>query len=64
MARTFTKLLATSLVAGLLGGCIILPLDYDDHGGYGHHHRYWGNRGYGDGYRYWDDDSRSWRYRR
>lgn len=60
MARLFTAV----LIASLLGGCIVLPLGYDDHDGrYGYHHRYWGDR-YDGGYRYWDDDSRSWRYRR
>ena len=52
------RLITAFLVAALLGGCIVLPVGYDDH-----HHRYWSDR-YEGGYRYWDDDSRSWRYRR
>ena len=58
MARLFTKFLAAFLVAGLLGGCVVLPVGYG-----GHHHRYWSDQHDG-GYRYWDDGSRGWRYRR
>jgi len=64
------RLLIPFLAAGLLGGCVVLPLDYD-----GHHHRdrhwgehrdrYWGDRGDGDR-RHWGDrdDYRRYRERR
>lgn len=57
------RLLTAFLAIGLLGGCVVLPLDYDDHG---HHHRHWGeHRDRGD--RYWGDrgggDHRHWRGR-
>ncbi|MCC4117689.1 hypothetical protein LLG90_20210 [Aromatoleum toluclasticum] len=57
MARSFTKFIIAFLVAGLLGGCVVLPVGYDDH-----HHRYWGDR-YDGGYRYWGDRDGHWRYR-
>lgn len=59
MARSFTKSVIALLVAGLLGGCIVLPVGHD---GYGHHHRHWGERHDG-GHRYWSDRDGSWRYR-
>ena len=52
------RLLTAFLVAGLLGGCIVLPVGHD---GYGHH-RHWGERHDG-GHRYWNDRDGSWRYR-
>lgn len=55
------RLLIAFLTAGLLGGCIVLPLDYYDHRG-GHRHRQWSER------YYYDDgpshrQHRDWRYR-
>jgi hypothetical protein len=40
------RYLIAALIAVLLGGCVVLPGDYDDdygHGYYGDHH-YWGGR--------------------
>ena len=60
MARSFTTFIITFLVAGLLGGCIVLPVGHDGYG-YGHH-RHWGERHDG-GYRYWNDRDGYWRDR-
>lgn len=54
------RLLTAILVATLLGGCIVLPAG---HGGYGHHHRHWGERQHDGGHRYWNERDGSWRYR-
>jgi len=60
------RLLAALFLSTLLGGCIVLPLDYDHRGGarHGHHHRHWSDRHDGDGSRQWrDSGDRNWRYR-
>lgn len=64
------RVLIAFLAAGLLGGCVVLPLDY---GGHGHHHRhggdhrdrYWGDHHDGD-HRHWSGrgDYRPYRERR
>lgn len=55
------RLLIALLTAGLLGGCIVLPLDYYDHPG-GHRHRHWSDRHPGaDGPSH--RHHREWRYR-
>lgn len=55
------RILVALLTAGLLGGCIVLPLDYYDHRS-GHRHREWSDRAPGDHappHRH----HREWRYR-
>ncbi|WP_332672064.1 hypothetical protein [Aromatoleum sp.] len=51
------RLLTAFLVAGLLGGCVVHPIDYDGHR---HHDRHWGEH-HDRGDRHWGDrDHRPW----
>ncbi|MCB1897389.1 MAG: hypothetical protein KDH17_11545 [Rhodocyclaceae bacterium] len=55
-----TRILVALSIATLLGGCIVLPLDYGHRGGHGHrHHDGWGDRHHSDGHhRGWGDRDR------
>jgi hypothetical protein len=47
-----TRILAALFLAVLLGGCIVLPLDYEYRGGrheHRHHSERWGDRHHDDG---------------
>ena len=51
------RIILLSLLSALLGGCVVVPLGYDDgyrgrgyYRGDGYHHGYYGYRGYGYGY--------------
>ncbi len=46
------RYLIAALIVALLGGCVILPGDYDDygHGYYGDHHYWGGHHEYHEGF--------------
>jgi len=60
-----TRILAALSLAALLGGCIVLPLDYEYRGGrheHRHHSERWGDRHHDDGGRHWRHRDRDGRW--
>ena len=61
------RILTGLFIAALLGGCVVLPLDYEYRGGR-HEHRHqsdrWGDRHHDGGDRHWRHRDRGWDRRR